>query len=471
MWNEPRWSPEEGRSGAGAGARPSAEPAAAPSVGVERLTRLALDFSAARDLDDVLHTLRDFVKAETPMNGLFVSLYDPDARMRTCVYAHSEGQEVDVAKLPPLPLTDSPHSRAVETGRVIVTDHFDEAMVGKPRVDVGLDVDPRLPLSSVAVPMIAFERVVGAFEVQSVERSAFTPGHVASLRLAASLAALAIENLRLLERERQARQGLEEQTRETRRLNEALERKVAERTSKLAELNRELEAFSHAVAHDLRAPLRAVEFLGETELKDHGDVVGPEGRQNLEALVRSAQRMSGLVEALLALARTTGGDLRVEDVDLAPLARGVVDELRAQEPGREAEVAIESPLAARGDPRLLRIVLDNLLRNAWKFSRHAPATRIAVGRVPHDGGTAYFVRDAGIGFDMAKARRLFSPFHRLEGAHGYEGTGIGLATVARVVRRHGGRVWAEARPGEGATFYFTLDAEHAGEPDERGPPP
>lgn len=419
----------------------------------QALARLALDLGGARELVAVYRHLRAFVWERIPASGLFVSRYDPVTGMRTCVYAYSEGEEMDGATFPPMPNTGSPHSRAVATGETIVTQDFQEAMAGKPRVNVGLDRDQRLPQSSIVVPMRARDAILGGMEVQSVVPSVFRPHHVATLEMAAHLAALAVANVEAVEREKAVRTEAELRAVD-------LEEKVKDRVRELASKNRELEAFSFTVAHDLRAPLRAVLNLGNDLLTRHAASLPDEARADLLAIYQSSLRMAQLVEDLLRFARTSQGTLRRELVSLTTIARGILDELEAREPTRKTALVVEDNLVAEADPSLARILLDNVLQNAWKYSAKKKVTSIRVGARIRDGELVYYVEDQGVGFDPAQASRVFSAFQRLH-ANEYEGTGIGLATAQRIVERHGGRIWAEARPGEGATFFFTLAPRRA----------
>jgi len=240
------------------------------------------------------------------------------------------------------------------------------------------------------------------------------------------------------------------------------------RTKEAAEAaNAELEAFSYSVAHDLRTPLRAMGGYSENLLEDCGDKLGDEARAQLTRIVAGARHMSELIDALLTLARLTRTEPQREQVDLTALAHAIIDQLRATQPDRTVELVVADDLIVHGDPRMLRLVLDNLLGNAWKFTGRQPAARIELGREQRDGTTVYYVRDNGAGFDMSLADKLFTPFRRLHLASEFEGSGIGLATVQRIIRRHGGRVWAEGAEGaeaHGATFRFTLssDASPAG---------
>jgi PAS domain S-box-containing protein len=237
-----------------------------------------------------------------------------------------------------------------------------------------------------------------------------------------------------------------------------LEETVAQRTRQLAASNRELEAFSYSVSHDLRAPLRAISGYATLLEAKHGPELTAPAQQLLEGVRKGADRLGRLIDELLDLSRVQRVDLVREAVDLSALAGARLRELAASDAERGVEVRVARGLRATGDPRLLGMLLDNLLGNAWKFTRRAGNARIEVGRQGAGPDAVFFVRDNGAGFDMAYASRLFQPFQRLHRPSEFEGTGVGLATVQRIVERHGGRVWAEGRVGEGASFYFTLGA-------------
>jgi len=241
------------------------------------------------------------------------------------------------------------------------------------------------------------------------------------------------------------------------RLNEALEQRVAERTRMLEAANKELEAFSYSVSHDLRAPLRSIDGFSQILGRKLGDQLDATGKDYLLRIQRASQRMGELIDDLLKLARVSRAELKKENMDLSRIAHEVVEELQARAPARRVEVAIEDGVMAQADGRLIRGVLENLLGNAWKFTARQEAPMIAFGRCEMDGRRVCFVRDNGAGFDMQYANKLFGAFQRLHKTEDFEGTGVGLATVQRIINRHGGRVWAESAVGEGATFYFTLD--------------
>jgi len=236
------------------------------------------------------------------------------------------------------------------------------------------------------------------------------------------------------------------------KLNEALLLNV----SALEVSNRELEAFSYAVSHDLRAPLRSVSGFSQAVLEDYGDKLDAQGRKYLQMASDAAGEMGQLIDDLLGLSRVARVEMQREPVDLSALARAVVEDLRSGEPERAVEVEIAGGLVAEGDQTLLRLAVENLLRNAWKFTSHHPSARITFGRAPAPDGDSFSVADDGAGFDMAYVGKLFRPFQRLHRTREFPGTGIGLATVSRILTRHGGRISAQGEVERGATFTFTL---------------
>jgi len=234
--------------------------------------------------------------------------------------------------------------------------------------------------------------------------------------------------------------------------------KVQAANQQLKAANQELEAFSYSVSHDLRAPLRAIDGFSQALLEDYPDRLDDQGRQYLARVRAATQRMAELIDDMLQLSRVTRAEMHCETVDLSALAGSVVDDLRRAEPERQVEVAVPPGLKAEGDPKLLRIALVNLLANAWKFTGHQPSAHIEFGELNSGTERAFYVRDNGVGFDMAYADKLFGAFQRLHAMGEFPGTGIGLATVQRIINRHGGRVWAEAAVNQGATFFFALPA-------------
>jgi light-regulated signal transduction histidine kinase (bacteriophytochrome) len=285
-------------------------------------------------------------------------------------------------------------------------------------------------------------------------------------RLEQQLAAQAQRDEDLCERERlvaersaeleQAVAALLVREQDIRRLNEELEERVHQRTLALELANKELESFSYSVSHDLRAPLRAIDGFCRALGEDYGAQLDAQGQQYLQRISAAALRMSQLIDDLLGLSRVARSELRSGAVDLSNTVTTIAAELQRGDALRQVAFVIAPDVQVSGDAYLLRIALENLLANAWKFTTREKAPRIEFGQLPAPNETICYVRDNGAGFDMAYSGKLFGPFQRLHASHEFPGTGIGLATVKRIMHRHGGRVWAEGQVGQGATFYFAL---------------
>lgn len=235
-----------------------------------------------------------------------------------------------------------------------------------------------------------------------------------------------------------------------------LEEIVAERTSDLQLANRELESFSYSVSHDLRSPLRAISGFAQMLMEDVYEQLDKNGRNTLERIREASERMGSLIDDLLALSRVARHEINQETINLSNIATEITNHLKTDEPERQVAFIIHSGLTARGDPTLLRAVLENLIGNAWKYTRNTPKPRISFGMDKSQLHETFFVKDNGAGFDMKFADKLFGAFQRLHAKTEFEGSGIGLATVARIIERHGGRVWAKGEEGRGAIFFFTL---------------
>jgi signal transduction histidine kinase len=310
---------------------------------------------------------------------------------------------------------------------------------------------PRLPAEFrraglryvLTAPVTVRERRLGVVAIVVARRSTFFEDDLSLLQLLADQAGVVLEHRRLFE--------------EVSALNRMLERNVSE----LRSLNDELGAFAYSVSHDLRAPLRSIDGFSQILLEDKGPALGDDGRKHLDRVRAAAASMGALIDDILLLSRLTRDEMTVRKVDLTSLARSVVDDLRGREPLRNVEFESDGALPANGDERLLRIALTNLLANAWKFTRSRDPAHVSFGGETRDGEEVFFVKDDGVGFDMRYATKLFGAFQRLHNTSEFEGTGIGLATVQRIVHRHGGRVWAESELNKGTTFYFTLPPAHA----------
>lgn len=297
--------------------------------------------------------------------------------------------------------------------------------------------------SALLVPLFSKGRIIGGLSGMGKSGGgSFTSRDMELLTIFANQVSIAIENASLFQ--------------ELRQMVNTLEQRVAGRTAELEAINQELEAFSYSVSHDLRAPLRSIDGFGLALLEDYGAVLEGDGKVYLERLRANTQRMGELIDAMLQLCRVVRAGMKVETVDLSAMADEIAAGLVEMDGTRQVEFACEKGITVQGDPRLLRVALENLLSNAWKYSTRTEHPRVEFGALRSDSGITCFVRDNGAGFDMTYVDKLFNAFQRLHSSAEFAGTGIGLATVRRIVQRHGGRVWAEGAPGMGATFYFSL---------------
>ncbi|MDD2764388.1 MAG: ATP-binding protein [Opitutaceae bacterium] len=320
----------------------------------------------------------------------------------------------------------------------------------RPAVIPDIYADPRIPadayrptfVKSLVMVPIRLKAPIGAIGAYWARQRAAPAAEVELLQALANTTAVAMESVQVYAE---------------------LEQRIAQRTQQLEALNRELEAFSYSVSHDLRAPLRAINGFAEFLAREVEGTAGTKARGHLDRIRESAQQMGGLIDDLLQLARFARQEVRRQEVDLAAMARDTIARLRAGDPGRNVECVIAEKLPAKCDAGLFAVVLENLLSNAWKYTAKTGRARIEVGaEPPADGATVFFVRDNGAGFDPRQAEKLFTPFQRLHAPEEFPGTGVGLATVQRIVHRHGGRIWATAEIGRGATFYFTCAGATAG---------
>ncbi|SEG61188.1 His Kinase A (phospho-acceptor) domain-containing protein [Bryocella elongata] len=304
------------------------------------------------------------------------------------------------------------------------------------------------------------DRTAASLRARSVVVWTFVAASLLAILLLGATAELGIRAVR----DRQALINSEAEIRvlneELRITNTSLEERVEQRTKELANTNQELEAFSYSVSHDLRAPLRTIDGFSLALSEDYADKLDETGRDYITRVRGGVQRMGLLIDSLLQLSRVTRMDLQSERFDISQVASLVFGELEALDKDRSVELVAQPGVLVVGDPRLIRIALENLMGNAWKFTSKTPNALIQFGSMPgtgeYEGTTVYFVRDNGAGFDMQYVDRLFTAFQRLHGDRDFKGSGIGLATVSRIIRRHHGSIWAEGQIGQGATFYFTL---------------
>jgi len=427
------------------------------NLGRERALRQKAD-EAAEQLQE-LQSVSDVALTRLTLTDLADELLD---RVRTVTHAdgvvlcmwHDGEIEVSAA-----------NGIAVNRGRRIKLSESDplyQAAVGNRVVTLTGTSAAHIPLEGLSremhavllLPLTIADRVVGILMAGRRATNAFEDTDKQLLTVVADRIALALDRVNAYEAERNARKLAEASAAEVQALNTELEERVRQRTAELEATNRELEAFSYSVSHDLRAPLRSVDGISVALEEDYGEQLTPEARVFLRRIRAGVQKMGQLIDALLQLSRITRAELVREDINLTALAEEVASDLRQQNPGRNLIFRIQPGMSANADPRLLRVALENLLGNAVKFTEKREE---AVIEIQYDStSNEFFVRDNGAGFDMRYAGKLFTAFQRLHGDRDFQGSGIGLATVSRVIRRHGGQAQAEGIVGEGATFRFTL---------------
>lgn len=392
-----------------------------------RLVLAVQDLSHARTVEEVREIVRHAARELTHADGAAFVLRDHDQ----CHYV-DEDAIAPLWKGQRFPMEACVSGWAMRHGRsVSIPDVFDDSRVP---IDA---YRPTFVKSLVMVPIRASDPIGAIGNYWSQPHHA-TAEEMQVLQALASTTAVALENVRVYGE---------------------LERRVRERTRQLEHANEELQSFAASVSHDLRAPLAVIGGYADLLKLTSASALDAKARGFLEQIPMQVARMSALIDDLLRLARIREAELNITSVDLTALARDIARELAEREPGRVVEFDAQPTLPVAGDAPLLRIALENLLSNAWKYTRRCAAPRVEFGELASpDGERGFFVRDNGAGFDSADAARLFTPFCRLHSSSEYAGTGVGLTIVARILDKHGGRVWAAARPGEGATFSFTLRA-------------
>lgn len=393
--------------------------------GMERLVVVVQELSLARDLDTVMRIVRHAARELTGADGASFVLRDGDF----CHYADEEAI-APLWKGQRFPLSSCVSGWAMQHREAVVI----EDIYADPRVPHDA-YRPTFVQSMAMVPIRTLDPL-GAIGNYWATRHVPSEEEVKLLRALADTTAVALENVRVYS---------------------GLEASVRQRTVELEAANKELEAFSYSVSHDLRGPLRSISGFGKLLADEYGDKLDETAKGFLAYITGGTKQISELIEALLELSRVTRAPLTRGRVDLSALAREVADGLSAAAPERQVGFDVAPGLVVQGDLRLIKVLMQNLMGNAWKFTARHPAAHVSVGEEPRDGERMFFVRDDGAGFDMAHAKQLFTPFHRQHRQDEFAGTGIGLATVQRIVQRHHGKIWAESAPEKGATFFFTLD--------------
>jgi hypothetical protein len=390
---------------------------------MERLVTVIQDLSLARDLETITTIVRGAARELTGADGATFVLREGEF----CHYV-DEDAIAPLWKGSRFPIDACVSGWSMKTREpAIIEDIYADARVP------ATAYRPTFVKSMVMVP-IREAAPIGAIGNYWAVTHRANEGEVRILQALANSTSIAMENVQLYTE---------------------LERRVRERTEQLEQANHELESFTWSASHDLRAPLRAITGFQRILKDEHAQQLDTAGLRYLERIAGAAERMSILIDDLLALARMARAEMRPARVDFSGLLRTVADELATTHPEHVFDVRIQDDVNVVGDVRLLRYALENLLGNAWKFTRGSAAV-VEFRASEQDGETVYSVRDNGVGFDAAHANEVFEPFRRLHSADAFPGTGIGLATVQRIIRRHGGRIWADAAPGHGATFSFTL---------------
>ena len=379
-----------------------------------------------------------------------IDVLEDDGSLRRLAVVHSDPAKVEYAyelqrRFPPDPNAPRGTYNVLRTGQSeMIPEITNEMLIAAIKDKEQLAIAQALGLkSTMTVPLLAHGRALGTISLVMAESGRhYEPNDLALAEDLARRAALLIDNAKLYYQSQQ--------------LNTELEQRVAERTAQLESINKELEAFSYSVSHDLRAPLRAIDGFSQALQVDYANILDEDGQNFLQRIRAGSQRMGQLIDDLITLSQLTRAEIRKEAVNLSAMAQQIATDLRETQTERSVEFVIQSSLTVDGDGRLLRVMLINLLNNAWKYTSKTPDAQIEFGATFTNGTAVYFVRDNGAGFNMAYADKLFGAFQRLHKSTEFEGTGIGLATAQRIIHRHGGRIWAEGAVNQGATFYFSF---------------
>jgi PAS domain S-box-containing protein len=391
----------------------------------DTVQRIAAALITARDLDDLFKSIHGFLGELFPIENFYIALYDPNTEMLSFPYFVDEYEDTPA----PYKLGSGLTEYVLRTGKPLLAT---PDVVKKLEEEGEVELIGPPSLDWLGVPLHTHDKTIGVLVVQTYSQGVrYGEEEKRMLEFVSTQVAMAIE-----------RKKAEEELKRSR--------------DQLFLANKELESFSYSVSHDLRAPLRNIVGFGEALLERHREALNDDAKHYLERIFSNTRRMTSLIDHMLQLSKISRSDLNRCKIDLSVLAMEIIEDLQSDEPDRNVDFSIQKDVLAVADETLIRNVMENLLRNAWKFTSKRDEALIEFGAWSKDGMTVYFVRDNGVGFDQAQADKLFSPFSRLHTEEEFEGTGIGLATVQRIIHRHGGRIWAEGIENEGATFYFTL---------------
>ncbi|MCS6992868.1 MAG: GAF domain-containing protein [Anaerolineales bacterium] len=420
------------------------------------LNEIGRSISALRDLNGVLESAYHLLRYVLPLDAFYIALYDPETRMISYPIVIDGGKKWDEASTPLQP--DTQLSKTILSGEAYLVNRSAEEVSRRQAnlpLQNALGEAEKVSASLMLAPLQFGGKVLGAISAQSYTLNAYTYDDLELLSGAATQIAIAIENARLytaLEKELAERKRAEA---EVRTLNAELERRVLLRTRELEAAHKELASFTYTVSHDLRAPLRGIHGLTHIFLEDYGASLAPAAISHIRRIQENAHLMGRLIDELLAFTHLGRQALRQHQLDIQAMTQAIINDLMKTNT-QQIEFIVQTMPHAYGDAPLVRQALTNLLSNAIKFSSTQEHPRIEVGSFEQEGEIVYFVRDNGVGFDMAYAGKLFGVFERLHRQDEFEGSGVGLAIVKRIINKHGGRVWAEGKVGQGATFFFTL---------------
>ena len=434
------------------------------------LYQMGLVLSTGQDMYQTMHKLLEHIRHLFILDTIYIGVYDSDKEIISYPLYVNMNEKMDIE---PRNL----HERPGMSGEVI----FKRRTIYVPDMDSPSAQKSHTPIvvgrthirSFLGVPLMAHGNAIGLISVQSQYPNAYNEKQARLLETIAAQLATALEKAALLDQLKQELNERKLAEEEVRKLNIELEQRVNERTMALSEsesnlrertiqlesTNKELEAFAYSVSHDLRAPLRAIKGFSQILLKEYADNLQKDGLNFLERISQAASQMGELMESLLSLSRITRGELNRKDVDLSLLARDITEKLQMQDPERHVTWTLTDGLHAKVDEKLFQAVLENLLNNAWKFSSRKGVAVIEFNSTREDDTTIFYVKDNGVGFNMENANKLFGAFQRLHTEAEFPGHGIGLATIQRIIHRHGGEVWVESEVDKGATFYFTVGNE------------
>ncbi len=420
------------------------------------LNQIGWALSTLQNLDGALNVTLEAIKANLSLDVFYICLYDLDTNFVWYPLLYDSGKKWDE---PGVKLDeDTLVAKVIRSGEPILLNRTEDEVAFAARAKKQLGDTSKASVSIIAAPLQIGRRIIGVMSVHSYSLNAYTQDHLTLLNGAAYQVAIAIENARLYDA---AQRELEERKRaedEVRELNAQLERRVLQRTVELEASNRELESFTYTVSHDLRAPVRGLHGFSQILLSDFASALPEQARDYLKRIEDNARLMGDLIDDLLAFSHLGKQQLKKTSLNAAFIAKQAFEEATAQENKERIQFVIGELPEVQADTVLLKQVFINLFSNAIKFSRHREKAVIEVGTQETEKGTAIFVRDNGAGFEMQHAGKLFGVFQRLHSYDQFEGTGVGLAIVRRIIERHGGRVWAEGELDKGATFYFTLGA-------------